>query len=47
VLPVQAQQPSRGPVAEGEDGNRSDGFLVVDHDGIFEGALAKFFHGAR
>src|SRR5882757_2785083 len=44
VLPVQAQQPSAaGLWQKVEDGKPVGWFLVVDHDGIFEGALAKLF----
>jgi hypothetical protein len=44
VLPVQAQQPSAaGLWQKVEDGKPVGWFLVVDHDGVFEGALAKLF----
>ena len=33
----------RGAVAEGREGQAGGWFLVVDHDGIFEGAIAKTF----
>lgn len=44
VLPAQAQEPSAaGLWQKVEKGKPVGWFLVVDHDGIFEGALAKLF----
>ena len=44
VLPAQAQEPSAaGLWQKVEKGQPVGWFLVVDHDGIFEGALAKLF----
>ncbi len=46
--PAAAQTAQAGPSAAGlwektEDGKPDGWFLVVDHDGIFEGAIAKMF----
>src|SRR5437763_881244 len=49
AVPLQAQVPVQtGPSAAGlweklEDGRPDGWFLIVDHDGIFEGAIAKMF----
>lgn len=44
ILPAQAQEPSAaGLWQKVEKGKPVGWFLVVDHDGIFEGALAKLF----
>jgi Uncharacterized protein conserved in bacteria (DUF2147) len=49
AAPLRAQLPAQaGPSAAGlweklEDGKPDGWFLIVDHDGIFEGAIAKMF----
>jgi hypothetical protein len=44
VLPAQAQQPSAaGLWQKTEDGKPVGWFLFVDHDGIFEGVIAKTY----
>ena len=44
VLPGQAAEPSAAGLWQKiEDGKPVAWFLVVDHDGIFEGAIAKTF----
>ena len=44
VLPAQAAEPSAAGLWQKiEDGKPVGWFLVVDHDGIFEGAIAKMF----
>src|SRR3954452_16056718 len=49
AAPLRAQVPVQaGPSAAGlweklEDGKPDGWFLIVDHDGIFEGAIAKMF----
>src|SRR5258705_1754866 len=44
ALPVRAAEPSAvGVWQKIEDGKPSGWFLIVDHDGIFEGVIAKMF----
>ena len=44
ALPARAQEPTAAGLWQKiEDGKPVGWFLVVDHDGIFEGALAKLF----
>src|ERR1700754_1846268 len=48
LMPAAAPAVQAGPSAAGlwqklEDGKPDGWFLIVDHDGIFEGAIAKLF----
>ena len=44
ALPAQAAEPSAAGLWQKiEDGKQSGWFLILDHDGIFEGVIAKMF----